>query len=102
MDIEKLRELALKATPGPWQATCWEEPQWAVGPGKYQFVAVTSQANDEANATYIAACDPQTILALIEENDEAAKLLQSFAPLCDDDSPVRKWLARRSHQEAGR
>ncbi len=44
-------------TPGPWKAMPHELPQWKIcGPdGEFDFVAITIQGNDEANAHLLAA-----------------------------------------------
>lgn len=80
-NLEDLRKLAEAATPGPW---CVEDPLdetlSIVEAGKqtyeWRFIANCSIPDEDdhdftfrevkANAAFIAACDPSTILALIE------------------------------------
>lgn len=80
--IAELEELAIKATPGPWQHVEGDDnpdASWAM-----QFPVVTSEAQeiigtegfysdkqiDEANAAFVAAANPATILALLAERAE--------------------------------
>jgi len=53
---DTLKELEAKATDGPWGATEWQDPQWAViGPNSaFEFIVTTSQENDKQNAELIA------------------------------------------------
>jgi hypothetical protein len=83
IDTTKLRELAQKATPGPW--TQWEGRGWvhagtpeasAAGylAGTYGQICRTgcddfSDAQEIKNAEYIAAANPATVLALLDELD---------------------------------
>ena len=68
VDTTKLRELAQKATPGPWYSK-WPEERcvWKdIGPGRYP-VAYTGDCFDDApNAEYIAAANPATVQTLAE------------------------------------
>jgi hypothetical protein len=74
LDVERLRELALAATPGPWR---WEGDAYggdvfAGEAGEYQgFIAVDHEGignavRSGADAAYIAAIDPQTLLGLLD------------------------------------
>ncbi len=69
MNIDKLKEAAEKATPGPWHVdhvVCVRTP----GDGDSVAVAVSDRTlprgQSKHNAAFIAAADPTTILALIE------------------------------------
>jgi hypothetical protein len=72
----KLRELAEKATPGPWQRSgvrqTITENCIMVGPDSFLIIAVPVGKNPKehagafCDAGYIAACDPQTILSLLD------------------------------------
>lgn len=83
-DTAQLRELAEKATPGGW----------CIGRVMYPYVHVNKdpdkdgyceaigstrtahgQEHDEANAAYIAAANPQTILTLLDELESARAVL---------------------------
>lgn len=71
--IERLAELANAATPGPWSASTdpGHAPSARVRAGRRwlaQTCPTLSVASDEdfANAAYIAAVDPDTILSLID------------------------------------
>ena len=71
IDTTKLRELAQKATPGHWYSK-WPEERctWVdIGNSRYP-VAYTGDCFDDApNAEYIAAANPATVLALLDELD---------------------------------
>ena len=71
IDTTKLRELAQKATPGSWYSK-WPEERctWVdIGDSRYP-VAYTGDCFDDApNAEYIAAANPATVLALLDEID---------------------------------
>lgn len=67
----EIAELARKATPGPW----FTDDPWIVATrdaaGAIEYLAATNDldtGNDqqERDAAFIAACDPQTILALLD------------------------------------
>jgi hypothetical protein len=89
----ELRALAEKATPGPWQRSGVRqnvtENCIMVGPDNFLIVAIPHGAhpNDHAgafnDAGFIAACDPQTILALLDAPapDEAAIRVAQVAAL---------------------
>lgn len=66
--LGKLRKLAEGATPGPWTPSDHNGPQWKIsGPrGEFHVIATTSQGNDEPNAAFIAAANPQTVLQLLD------------------------------------
>ena len=86
IDTQRLRELAQKATPGPWKAGCLAS--WNADGVSCRFVY---RGNDEsvqtrvrikggegvngsvfdcdADAEYIAAANPATVLALLDEID---------------------------------
>ena len=66
-----LRRLAEQTTPGPWVTGRIRKHGWTVdGPVVTRTVlAELSALNDEANAAYIAAANPQAILALLDERD---------------------------------
>ena len=57
MSHDELRSLAAAATPGPWTAG-----PFGVSSASQPFVPATQD-----DARYMAACDPQTILALLDE-----------------------------------
>ncbi|MBW8259144.1 ead/Ea22-like family protein [Pseudomonas aeruginosa] len=78
-DTKNLKELAERATPGPWSAA-WEEGDdtaWSnlfpvIQAGNGEVVIgnegfYTDLEQDKANATFCAAANPQAILGLIDE-----------------------------------
>ena len=85
-DLQELKRLALAATPGPWQsayAGCGTKAGFKVTeyfvrrPGDDFAIAADIVDPDmepsSANADYIAASDPQTILALIDRVERAER-----------------------------
>jgi len=81
IDTRHLRELAEAATPGPWEARTWSH-QFDDGI-KFGYVEAsgyelwdTSGGNTVAearNAEHIAAANPQTMIALLDELESATK-----------------------------
>ena len=73
-DLAALRTLAAAATPGPWTPTtrldAWTIATIATASGKR--IAFADHMTD---AAYIAAADPATILALLDQRDALAKQL---------------------------
>ncbi|HFF2105797.1 TPA: ead/Ea22-like family protein [Pseudomonas aeruginosa] len=78
-DTNKLKELAERATPGPWSAV-WEEGDDTAWPNLFPVIQAgngevvignegfyTDLEQDKANATFCAAANPQAILGLIAE-----------------------------------
>ncbi|WP_200990961.1 ead/Ea22-like family protein, partial [Pseudomonas aeruginosa] len=74
-----LKELAERATPGPWSAA-WEEGDDTAWPNLFPVIQAgngevvignegfyTDLEQDKANATFCAAANPQAILGLIAE-----------------------------------
>lgn len=85
IDTTKLRELAMKATPGPWYSN-WPEERCAwkdIGHSRHP-VAYTGDCFDDApNAEYIAATNPATVLALLDALDDAHRNMDDFGLLAD-------------------
>ena len=75
IDTTKLRELAQKAAPGPWeQNLCSIDKTWLKGriqecviQENGPVLAIT--AEDGETAEYVAAANPVTVLALLDEID---------------------------------
>ncbi|MGU0912380.1 ead/Ea22-like family protein [Pseudomonas aeruginosa] len=70
-DHAELRRLAKAATPGPWE---YQAPLKILAADRTSIVLIAlSHANyreDEANSRLIAAANPKTILALLDEVDQ--------------------------------
>ena len=105
VDLERLRALAEKATPGPWQTkgVSMEDGSISIGPtaypivlayvtnaasfgdfvtaalhGRRDFGAPDTAVTQWASADFIAACDPQTITWVL---DDRQRLLDRVAEL---------------------
>ncbi len=87
IDKAKLREIAQKATPGPWQRSgvrqkLGDEDCLMVGPDGFNIAAlpIGRRPNEHASAfcdaAHIAAFDPPTVLAIL---DELEKTLEALA-----------------------
>lgn len=79
-DYTRLRELAEKATPGPWQTG-----SAIYGHDFHETIYVTPEVGHRTicditdrhsgNAEFIAAVDPQTVIALLDERDRLRNAL---------------------------
>lgn len=78
MNTQSLRSLAEKATPGPWVAglsTGSNVNTQHVSEAKDDVGTIAdfcnyTDAQDKANARYVAACDPQTILSILDRLEQ--------------------------------
>ena len=114
MTDKELRELAEKATPGPWYSQYGEEntpaeepPQWngemyITGiPGTAQYdqssyvATVGYNGSGEADAAYIAAANPSRIIELLDRVEKLENMVDkacSFLTKCHDcDECHRKY-----------
>lgn len=84
-DYKELRKLALAATPGPWQAQQRnkQEAIYIVGP---DCTPPACHAFYADNAAYIAAANPDAVLALLDEVERLHK-----------DTARLDWLADREN-----
>ena len=70
IDTTKLRELAMKATPGPWLLRATEWNLYLVQSGREGDGSIVDTAYSRRNdIDYIAAANPATVLALLDEID---------------------------------
>src|SRR5574343_911498 len=75
IDTTKLRDLAMKATPGTWEyKLCSIDKTWLKGriqecvmQSNGPVLAIT--AEDSATSDYVAAANPATVLQLLDEID---------------------------------
>lgn len=100
--VTRLRELAAKATPGPWRVDYDRRPggahQILFGRGlTLVFMSTSSDETDDSSdhdAAFIAACDPQTIISLCdalaaqEALDADAQRGQALIDGLADDAPA--------------
>jgi uncharacterized protein YerC len=86
MSIEAIKE-ALKAGPteGPWTVEVGESPSVAIA-NEVMLLAKTLGDNDDANALFIAACNPAAIRELIERLEAAEKDAERYRQLRDKAS----------------
>ena len=76
IDTTKLRELAQNAAPGPWYTSAPSEHAvwYDIKDGRYLIADTSSGFTDDGNAEYIAAANPATVLALLDELDRLRKV----------------------------
>ncbi|HGO9514228.1 TPA: ead/Ea22-like family protein [Pseudomonas aeruginosa] len=90
-DINRLKVLAERATPGPWYAV-WEEGDDTAWPNLFPVIQAgngevvignegfyTDLEQDKANATFCVAANPQAILGLIDEVERLEEELSQCA-----------------------
>lgn len=77
-DLTALRELAEKATPGPWEAEstrfgydAHETPYVTPKTGMYNVAQFYNQGQAADDAAYVAAANPATVLALLDRLERA-------------------------------
>ncbi len=112
-DTTKLRELAQKATPGPWETCYCDEGEYEIIDTEFDeddchtgYNIVTNSDDGtgpkmkECDANFIAAANPATVLALLDElqsmredlNDARSEFVQVAAGLND----AAQCIARQS------
>lgn len=115
MSIEAIKEaLAAGPTEGPWKANQWTDGEagiygWSFSAGGYLLplsdVETDKPEECDANAAFIAACNPVAIHSLIERLEAAeaenAQLLAGIAK-CRDLIPTPKhldaeWISAMGH-----
>ncbi len=71
IDTTKLRELAQKATPGPWYVSApAEQTVWYdIKDRRYPIADTSGGFTDDGNAEYVAAANPAVVLSLLDEID---------------------------------
>lgn len=84
LNIERLAELAKQATPGPWRLDRTEAA--VMSESGYRVVDFANGVADD-DTVFLAACDPQTILALCAEVERMRAVVEGLRQLhlCDDD-----------------
>lgn len=87
MTHTELRELADRATPGPWSDGNGHVLDGRDIPLAECFDELGRQGNSQQNAAYIAACSPEVVKALIAVAEAAEARRER------DDSRLRLWLA---------
>lgn len=108
IDTTKLRELAQKATKGPWKVgTPPPNGEQTVGTpqGEMLFVATTGCKfnNTEANAQFIATANPTAILELLDEMATLRTVLDDARldlEAAERDAKRYRWLLRNGLQRA--
>lgn len=101
MSIKVIME-ALKAGPteGPWTIEIGELPSVAIA-NDVMLLAKTLGGNDDANAAFIAACNPTAIRALLQRLDEAEAARDRYASeSAQHFIRAREWAERAGEMEA--
>lgn len=82
IDKQALRNLARRATPGPW--TMEHENIWYYENGYTKHLAYfckgddVDDSQDDVNTRYVAAADPSTVLALLDELEAKDKQINDL------------------------
>jgi hypothetical protein len=76
IDPKELRELAQKATPGPWYVSApAEQTVWYdIKDRRYPIADTSGGFTDDGNAEFIAAANPAVVLSLLDEIDMLRKI----------------------------
>lgn len=76
IDLEKLERLAKGATPGPWRSvpSPVQKPYRCLAFSRARDEMYTTSALEPADAAYLAALDPATVLALVAAARRAAEM----------------------------
>ena len=87
---DELKRLADVATPGPWMVEVSHYPESGdmvvtTDPNGWELLEMREDCPDhEANASFIAAANPQAILALIAENEALRKDAERYRWIRDN------------------
>lgn len=102
LDRNALKQLALAATPGPWEATNNErdgddDEYWDIDSNHGTIVGdegiwfPPEKGSNAANAQYIAAANPDTLLRLLERIDAQARAIKCMqSALSDAQASINK------------
>ena len=100
MTPSKLKELAMKATPGPWTLGWFESGGQPLISGivkeEKTIVAAYSHTSD-SDALHIAAANPETILKLLQERDELIAALDAITEPMGYDEEAECRALRKCH-----
>lgn len=106
IDLDRIESAARAATPGKRMAITseWESRGWVAIVGKYFICPSDAEAaiyDDVFDAAYIAAADPQTVLALVRIAKAAAEYEGLRNHPCIDRMTFEQWadIAGQRHAE---
>ncbi len=88
MNLDKLKELAEKATPGPWEINEKYEQVWSPSTGNYISACDMEHYSKSADAEYIAAVSPDVVIGLIEEIKNLGRTNERIKKLVWDKEPT--------------
>ncbi len=86
-----LRALAQQASDGPWVADpAFPRTVGAIDPisSEGEWLHLVADAQDADDAAFIAACDPQTILALLDAVEAARSTEFALSQMIEDGVPA--------------
>lgn len=100
----ELRELAEKASPGPWDARCREFSNtelprniWS----EYGWVCKTEGISPVEDAEFISAANPETVLALLDEIDQLEAEVERGASIVKDYQKITHSLGEKLNVAIG-
>lgn len=86
--VERLRQLAKKATPGPWindapgcVAKYWDE-------GGKSTICLSTRSSIADDFPFIASANPQTVLKLLDAIEEMRGALEQYKGMAGYESPL--------------
>lgn len=109
LDVKKLREVAEKATPGPWER--FDNGYWSViGQSTFSVVSASKDSDGERelitrekgsyeNATFIATFNPETVLKLIERLERYRAALKFYADKNNWNRDADGWRHDMIHED---
>jgi len=103
-DIEKLREVAERATPGPWHRNippASHYPTIFAGRNTHVLHLTATNKDVEANAEFVATFNPATVLALLAELAALRKENEGLRDELHDANDAYASVLRELHSYKG-
>ncbi|EJB6692333.1 ead/Ea22-like family protein [Escherichia coli] len=94
IDYQALREAAEKATKGKW-AVEFDDEIYSTDGINHEQIAMVFSENESRDAEFIAAANPATVLALLDENE---RLCRELIARNGEIEGLRKWAEEREMQ----
>ena len=101
-DLQSLRDAAEKATPGPWH-TNWNGHRRTITQNGTNHKL--GEMGGQLDSRFVAACDPQTVLSLLDRLDAAERVIAIDEQLYsaggeDKESQALRLKLAQDHQAA--
>lgn len=89
IDKRALREAAEKATKGQW-AVEFDDEIYSTDGVNHEQIAMVFSENEARDAAFIAAANPTTVLALLDELEAAGKRIIELEQKCENDPRIHE------------